>query len=278
VFDDVLRRQAETRLRLEADLRRGVASGEFYPVYQPLVSAATGEIFGFEALARWDDGGRVRPPSDFIEAAEDTGLIVDLGRHILHTACRDLAAWTQQFPGRDLRISVNVAPQQLLHADFAAVVLEVLDSHRLAPAALCLEITEATLMDTSADPAVTALRELGVCVAIDDFGTGYSSLAYLRRLLVDLVKIDRSFMVDLETDPAARSVVAAIIDLSHAMGLLVLAEGVETPGQAQVLTGLGCDLLQGFGLSHPMPLADVLPTLSAWRPTVAGTPARALSV
>ena len=122
-------------------------------------------------------------------------------------------------------------------------------------------------MDTSAEPAVAALRALGVCVAIDDFGTGYSSLAYLRRLPVDLVKIDRSFMGDLETDPAARSVVAAIIDLSHAMGLLVLAEGVETSGQAEVLTGLGCDLLQGFGLSRPMPRADVPRTLSAWRPT-----------
>ena len=122
-------------------------------------------------------------------------------------------------------------------------------------------------MDSAAEPAVAALRELGVCVAIDDFGTGYSSLAYLRRLPVDIVKIDRSFMSDLEVDPTARSVVAAIIDLSHAMGLLVLAEGVETPGQAVVLTDLGCDLLQGFGLAHPMPRADVPGTLATWRPT-----------
>ena len=267
VFDDALRRQAEDRLHLEADLRRGIETGEFFPVYQPLVSAQTGKLFGFEALARWNDGGRTRPPADFIEAAEDTGLIVVLGRHILGTACRDLAAWARQFPGQDLRISVNVAPQQLVRPEFTASVLEILQEHGLTPAALCIEITEATLIDTSAEPAVAALRELGVCVAIDDFGTGYSSLAYLRRLPVDLIKIDRSFMSDLEVDPAARSVVAAIIDLSHAMGLLVLAEGVETPGQAQVLTGLGVDLLQGFGVARPMARAQVPRTLSAWRPT-----------
>ena len=282
IFDDALRRQAENRLRLEADLRRGIETGEFFPVYQPLVLARTGEIFGFEALARWNDGGHTRPPADFIEAAEDTGLIVALGRQILNSACRDLAAWLGQSPSgprtlsgpsgpngarQDLRISVNVAPQQLLRADFIVSVLKILAEHDLAPAALCIEITEATLMDSAAEPAVAALRELGVCVAIDDFGTGYSSLAYLRRLPVDIVKIDRSFMSDLEVDPTARSVVAAIIDLSHAMGLLVLAEGVETPGQAVVLTDLGCDLLQGFGLAHPMPRADVPGTLATWRPT-----------
>ena len=120
-------------------------------------------------------------------------------------------------------------------------------------------------MDPTAEPAVAALRELGVRVAIDDFGTGYSSLGYLRRLPVDLIKIDRSFMRDLGHDPTARAVVAAIIDLSHAMGLLVLAEGVETPAQIKAVTALGCDLLQGFGISRPVAAAHIPATLSAWR-------------
>ncbi len=266
VFDDALRAQAEDRLHLEADLRRGIEAGEFYPVYQPLVSASTGRIVGFEALARWDDGGRMRPPSDFIDAAEDTGLIVTLGRHILDRACRDVAAWARAFPEQEMRMAVNVAPQQLVRADFAGVVQEVLATHGLSPATLCIEITEATLMDSAAEPAVAALRALGVRVALDDFGTGYSSLGYLRRLPVDLIKIDRSFMRDLEQDPTARAIVAAIIDLSHAMGLVVLAEGVETAGQTRALGGLGCDLLQGFHLARPVPAAEVPGLLTTWCP------------
>lgn len=243
----------ETRERVVrvAQIRQAWLDGEFRLDYQPIYDVASGSLTGAEALMRWESPllGAVAPDL-FIPLAEDVGLITILGNWAIDEAARQGAAWRAQ--GLEITVSVNITAHQLVGGDFIDVVRAALERWDFPADHLILELTETTLLNASGSviELLAHLGELGVRVALDDFGTGYSSFAYLRQYPLDKLKIDRSFIVDLEDRPAARSIVAAIIDLGHHLDLKVLAEGVETDGQLQILADLGCDQYQGF-LSSP---------------------------
>jgi EAL domain-containing protein (putative c-di-GMP-specific phosphodiesterase class I) len=231
-------------------------------------------VTGVEALVRWEHPERgLLAPAEFVPLAEETGLILELGDWVLAEACRQAAAWTGVLgEDRTLEVAVNLSTKQLSQADLAKRVAALLERYGLPPAqvALCLEITESLMLE---DPMVTGgllgdLARLGVRLAIDDFGTGYSSLAYLRRFPVHTLKVDRSFVSGLGLDADSRAVVAAIVELAHALGLEVVAEGVEEQVQLQALVDLGCDRAQGFLFAHPAPpeaLAELLSRRSCRR-------------
>ena len=257
VFDAGLRDRTTARLRIEADLRRALeADDQLWVAYQPYYVLPEGSISGVEALLRWDhpEQGPIAP-SEFIPVAEDSGLIVELGEYVLRTACRDVAGWQAKGLAPELTVSVNVSARQMELTGMPGVVGAVLRDAGLAPAALALEITEGLLLEDT--PAITetlqALRRLGVRLLLDDFGTGYSSLAYLRRHPIDAIKIDRAFVADLGEDGQGdAAIVAAIVGMAKALGMRVVPEGVETQGQLERLTALGCDFAQGFHLSRPL--------------------------
>jgi EAL domain-containing protein (putative c-di-GMP-specific phosphodiesterase class I) len=257
VYDETLQVRATYQLDVERDLRRALEAGELVVHYQPLVGIADGNVLGAEALVRWQHPERgLVPPLEFIPVAEQSGQIIELGSFVLERACRDAASWAAA--GHPLRVSVNVAVSQLQGRDFAGEVADVLKRTGLQSDLLCLEITESSLMrsDQRRSEGLAALRDLGVHLAIDDFGTGYSSLAYLHSLPVDELKIDRSFVNRLTTDSRDRHLVQAIIGMASALGLTVVAEGVETEDQLLYLDERGCDVAQGFLFSKPQP-ADV---------------------
>jgi EAL domain-containing protein (putative c-di-GMP-specific phosphodiesterase class I) len=210
-----------------------------------------------EALLRWchPDLGPVAPV-EFIPIAEDTGLIVDIGRWVLETACSDCRAWRDA--GHDVGVSINVSGRQLADADLVDDVREALERAGLPPAAVTLELTESILVtsDEGSRVALTALKALGVRLAIDDFGTGYSSLSYLAELPVDDLKIDRSFVSRLGHDTQSLSMIGAVVELAHSLGLIVTAEGVETELELAELRRTGCDLVQGYLLGKPHPLGS----------------------
>ncbi len=264
LFDEQARARARERVELAHDLRRAVEQDRLEVHYQPVVRlTAPGDRPGLasvEALARWthERHGDV-PPSDFIELAEESGLVPQLGLQVLRRSCAQLVAWQRELGSDAPRtVSVNVSALQLRHGDFAETVATVLAETGLAGSSLCLELTETVVMHD--ENAVAAcfwrLHELGVRIAIDDFGTGYSSLAVLRRLPFDTLKIDRSVVPEFTTD-AYDPVVAAVVGLGHAMGLAVVAEGVETLAQAEGLRLLGCPLAQGYLYGRPMPPAQL---------------------
>ncbi|QIN79351.1 EAL domain-containing protein [Rubrobacter marinus] len=259
IFDPSMGAEAHARLGLENDLRRAVGNGgaEFRVFYQPKVLLETGEIFGFEALLRWRHPERgVVGPDEFIPLAEETGLIVDLGRRVLREACRQAKTWQgEAAPG--LVVGVNLSARQFQDPNLVGDVSAVLAETGLAPDSLVLEITESVVMDDAPVAAGTlaALKDLGLRIAVDDFGTGYSSLSYLKRFPVDYLKIDRSF-VDRIEDSDVEAIVSAMIDLAAALGLRVIAEGVEEEGQRSRLETLGCELAQGFLFSKPLPALD----------------------
>ena len=257
LFDEELRRRADARLQTEQELRQALERDELVPYYQPVVSTTTGEVLGLEALVRWEHPTRgVLAPGAFIEVALETGLIVPLGRRVLELACRDLAVW-DTLGGSRPWVSVNIDAQQLHLDGFPDDVARVLRDTGTDPDRIRLELTENAFLDLASVEAAHRLRALGVRLAVDDFGTGYSSLNYLRRLPVDVLKIDRSFLEDLSADPQADAVVRAIVELSHTMGLTVVAEGVETAEQLTALAVIGCDASQGFLIARPMPAASV---------------------
>ncbi|MDR3516140.1 MAG: EAL domain-containing protein [Azospirillaceae bacterium] len=245
--------RAMVRLRTEASLREASDRGEFELFFQPKVAAKTGELMGFEALIRWRLAGRLIPPMDFIPIAEDTGLINSIGDWVIDAACQTIARW--QAKASALPLAVNVSAQQLTDTGFPGRVAAALQRHRIDPALLELEITETVLMqDVLSNMAVLEkLRAIGTRIAIDDFGTGYSSLSYLRRLPIDVLKIDQSFVADLPNEPA---IAATVIMLAQRMDLKTVAEGVETVEQRNWLAEAGCDLLQGYLIARPMPLAE----------------------
>jgi diguanylate cyclase (GGDEF)-like protein len=257
VYDETLQVRATYQLDVERDLRRALEAGELVVHYQPLVGIADGNVLGAEALVRWQHPERgLVPPLEFIPVAEQSGQIIDLGSFVLERACRDAASWAAA--GHPLRVSVNVAVAQMQGRDFAGEVAAVLQRTGLPSHLLCLEITESSLMrsDQRRSEGLAALRDLGVHLAIDDFGTGYSSLAYLHSLPVNELKIDRSFVSRLATDSRDRHLVQAIIGMASALGLTVVAEGVETEDQLVYLDERGCDVAQGFLFSKPQP-ADI---------------------
>jgi diguanylate cyclase (GGDEF)-like protein len=262
VFDTGLRDRTTARLRIEADLRRALrAEDQLWVAYQPYYALPGATMAGVEALLRWDHPELgVIPPVKFIPVAEDSGLIVELGEHVLRTACRDVARWRSEGLAPWLSVSVNVSARQMELTGMPGVVGSVLRESGLEPEGLALEITEGLLLDDT--PAMTetllALRRLGVRLVLDDFGTGYSSLAYLRKHPIDALKIDRAFVADLGEDGEGdAAIVAAIVGMAKALGMRVVPEGVETAGQLRRLTALGCEFAQGFHLSRPLPAAQL---------------------
>ena len=252
------------RFELESRLRRAIASDELRVYLQPEVDLDSGHVFGFEALVRWQEpNGNVISPAKFIPLAEETGLVVPLGRRVLEEACRQLVELQARRP-HDPRywVSVNLSARQLERSDLAATVAEVLDSSGLDPDRLWLELTETALMSDveTATETLHRLRDLGVHVAVDDFGTGWSSLQYLKRFPVEMLKIDRSFVDGIGRSPEDATIVAAVVSLAHALGLHAIAEGVETEEQRRWLRELGCDLGQGYLWSRPLPEHE----LDAW--------------
>jgi diguanylate cyclase (GGDEF)-like protein len=243
------------RLALESRLRQASENEEFVLHYQPKVHLRTDEITGVEALIRWNDPkvGLV-PPGEFIRVLEDTGLIDDVGRWALRQAVADHQRWRAAGHAAP-RIAVNVSPRQLRDRGFIADVERAVGSYEGAAAGLELEITEGMLMSDIAHNASSlhALRALGISVAIDDFGTGFSSLGYLSRLPVDTLKIDRSFIEDMQVSPKGLALVSTMVNLAHALELRIVAEGVETEDQARLLRLLGCDEMQGYLFSRPLP-------------------------
>ncbi|AHB48978.1 diguanylate cyclase [Hyphomicrobium nitrativorans NL23] len=259
VYSSDLTAVANTRLTMEAQLRRALERDEFVLHYQPLVSLTTGRVFGLEALIRWQDPERgLISPADFLPVAEETGLIVPIGNRMLKVAAAQMKMWRHSGLALDL-MAVNISPRQFRHLDFAGNLAATLRETRLSPELLELEITEETLMDSLAATRTTlaALKSLGVGLAVDDFGTGYSSLAYLKTLPCDTLKIDRSFVTDLGQDPASEAIVTAIIRLAECLGLSVLAEGIETQQQRDILAASGCHMGQGFLFARAVPAHEV---------------------
>lgn len=260
-FDPAMQAAVEARSSLEAAVRSGLKNNEFLLYYQPQVDGA-GKVIAVEALARWQHPERgLVPPLEFIALAEETGLIIPLGHQMLREACEQLQAWSKHPATMHLSVSVNVSPRQFHHKDFVDMVIRAVDVAHAQPNLLVLEITEGLLMDNLEENVAKmhSLRSKGIRFSIDDFGTGYSSLAYLKRLPLDELKIDRAFVADIEQDENAAAICSAFINLAHILGLRVVAEGVETEAQRHFLANVNtCDIMQGYLFSKPLSAAELV--------------------
>ncbi len=245
----------QARRALENDLRRALMSDELQLHYQPVVNMKTGTVVGMEALLRWfhPQHGEI-PPSNFIPIAEETGLIAPLGEWIFRSACAEACNWPS-----DIRVAVNLSSVQVRNGNIAQVILSALAASGLAASRLEIEITESVLLENDAKTLnmLHQLRSLGVRIAMDDFGTGYSSLSYLRTFPLDKIKIDRSFVRDVSSNLEARAIVRAITSLAHALNISVVAEGVETAEQLQIVQAEGCTEIQGYFFSRPRPAIEI---------------------
>ncbi len=285
--------EALKQLTLITDMRESLDRGDFTVYYQPIVTTPAGSPTGVEALVRWQHPRYgLLPPDHFVRMAESTGLILPLGKWVLKEACRQVSAWRQDGTvGDDFYVTVNLSPRQLADPELVADVSQALEDSALPPPALVLEITESTLMlEFDAGLAcLKNLKKLGIRLALDDYGTGYSSLNRLKRIPVDIVKIDKTFIDSVAGSSQARALVRSILDVTHAMGMASVAEGVERKDQFEALAQLGCDSIQGYLYGRPAPATDTLVTLRrlksasiAFRATpltvchgaTAGTPAR----
>ncbi len=260
IYDHSMHERAVSRLALETSLRRALQNNEFVLHYQPIVTLDNDQIVGVEALVRWRKSeSELIPPADFIQVAEETGLILFLGLWVLREACTTAARWHREFPRTPaLTVSVNVSARQFAQHDFVQQVGEVLAETGIDPQTVRLEITESVTMGDSERTVaeLKQLRELGVRISIDDFGTGYSSLSYLHRFPLDILKIDRSFVIQLDQGGDGLQIVQTIMSLARNLGIEVVAEGTETAGQVAHLKSLGCDFGQGYFYSRPLePLA-----------------------
>ena len=242
------------RLRLESQLRKALQRDEFSLLYQPKIDMLTGRIIGAEALLRWHNKELgIVSPAEFIPLAEDTGLIIPIGEWVLRTACRQIREWHDQ--GLPLvRIAVNLSARQFRQGNLAAMIGLILDHEGLTPDCLPLEITESLLMDDveESSRALNELKAMGLEIYLDDFGTGYSSLSYLKKFPIDGLKIDRSFVMDIPEDADDMALAEAIVAMSHALRLNVVAEGIETKKQLVFLKELGCEEAQGYFFSKPV--------------------------
>jgi diguanylate cyclase (GGDEF)-like protein len=259
-FATDMQERIAARLRLESELRKAVDEDQFEVYYQPTVHAETRDTVGFEALVRWRHPQRgLLPAGEFIDVCEDMGLIVPLGNWILNTACQQASRWQPLDPARRLTMAVNLSARQLFDTDLVSEVREALATADLRGDALVLEITERLLLVDS--PFVlrqlNELKGLGIRIAIDDFGTGYSSLAYLREFPIDILKIDRSFVEPLGEDHQAIALVRSIIGLAEALSLDVIAEGAETVAQVELLTQIGCSVIQGYYFGQPASAEEI---------------------
>lgn len=277
VFGGSLRSSVRQRLDLEHALRLAIRGDQFRIEYQPVVDLDDGRPALVEALVRWEHNGGLVSPAEFIPVAEETGLIVPIGGWVLREACHQIAEWRRNELGLEsLRVAVNVSMRQFSDDRFLAVVSDALRESGLAPSALSLEVTESMLLDDVDNGIRTlrALKELGVHLAIDDFGTGYSSLAYLRRFPVDVLKVDRSFVENLGVEPEESAILAAVVQLGAALGVKVVAEGIETGVQLAEVHRLGIAACQGFYFCKPKPAAEVLQWLQRRLiPALAAVPA-----
>ncbi|MBU5613458.1 GGDEF/EAL domain-containing response regulator [Geomonas azotofigens] len=262
-FTQEMNETVQERLVLEGDLRVAIERGEFLLHYQPQVEMSSGRVVGVEALLRWQHPAHgLVTPDRFIPVAEETGMIVAIGELALKAACRQLASWLEAgLP--PLRVSVNLSARQFRQNNLPALLLEILRETGIAANLLELEITESSAMDNPAEAILhlRGLREMGVELAIDDFGTGYSSLSYLKLFPVHRLKIDRSFVQDIDTDTDDAEIAAATIALAHTLGKEVVAEGVETEAQCRFLLGQRCDIVQGYYFSRPLPPEEIVPYL-----------------
>ena len=259
-YEDAMETNASEHLRLESDLRHAIERDEFELHFQPELETRSGKLVAAETLVRWRHPTRgLLGPNEFIPIAEETGLILPIGAWVLNAACAQLRAW--RAAGHGLRVAVNFSGQQLQDEQIAATVEHVIEAQGITPDDLIVELTESVWMDRQGEAIdnLYRLKRLGVRLAIDDFGTGYSSLAYLKRMTVDILKVDRSFVTDLadnEANPDSDTdiaIVRGIVALAHNLDLQVVAEGVETPAQHELLAGMGCDLIQGYLVSKPLP-------------------------
>jgi diguanylate cyclase (GGDEF)-like protein len=251
---------ARRRFSIETELRRAIEADALTLAYQPLIDLATGTVKGFEALARWDhaDRGQIAP-AEFIQVAEECGLIVPLGRWALDTAIRTLAGWDVDAGfALPIHVAVNMSAIQVARDDVAGMVASALRSHRIAGHRLTLELTESAIFPDPgrATTVIEAVKALDVRIAMDDFGTGYSNLGHLQKLPIDVLKIDRSFVTDMLQDRDAVAIVRAVLSLAHALGMTTTAEGVETIELAQTLNALGCTQGQGFYFGRPLPARE----------------------
>ena len=275
IFDDTMRTRALAAHSTENALHRALERGEFRLFFQPIINLSDARCVGVEALVRWQHPERgLLHPVEFVPLAEETGLVVQIGLWVLEEAARNAARWQLEQPEPFL-VAVNLSARQLAQPDLAERVAEIIAATGVRPSSLCFEITESVLMDDAESvlDAITRVRALGVQFAIDDFGTGYSSLGYLKRFPVDSVKIDRSFVTGLGSDPGDAAIVSAVIGLAHALGLRVTAEGVETEEQLTALVALDCDEAQGYFFSPPQPAPDLRRLIArtrTWRPPGAG--------
>ena len=277
-FGADLHARVRARLEDERALRVAIEQDEFTVHYQPIIAIHTGQIVGAEALIRWErPGSAVRLPGDFIDLAEETDAIVEIGSVVLDRACAQMRRWQEEFARPDLSVAVNVSARQVANTGLVAAVEASLRASGLHPRTLTIELTESTLMQDLACSATTLeqLRGLGVGIALDDFGTGYSSLAYLKALPIDALKIDRSFIANVGRDPSDAAIVAAIVSLAGSLDLRVVAEGVEEEHQLEYLRSRGCGYAQGYHFAAPLPaegFARLLrPTVSTAASASAGT-------
>src|SRR4051794_25866786 len=258
-FKPQMNTDVRTRLKLEQSLRKAIDNDEFVLHYQPKVSLGTGQVVGLEALLRWERPGHgLVPPGQFIPLLEETGLIAKVGAWVIDEACRQIAAWGLADIG-PLGVAVNVAGRQFLDRELDEDIATSIRRHGIAPELLELELTESSLMTNTLRTVETLhkLKAQGVMLSIDDFGTGYSCLAYLRQFPIDKLKIDIAFIRDLASNATDAAMTESIIRMGHSLKMDVIAEGVETVEQLAVLTRLGCDQMQGYYFSRPLPVADL---------------------
>jgi len=275
VFDGKGHAVALENLHVINELHRALSEGEFRVHYQAIVDLETDQLVGAEALVRWEHPRRgLLLPDQFIKVAEDCGLIVPVGEWVLGEACRQTAEWNRTAAASGLapvEVNVNISPRQLASPDFVGSVEAALAESGVDPSLVCLEITESTLMrdERAAADVLTRLRALGVRIGIDDFGTGYSSLSYLKHFPIDSLKVDRTFVEALGAESDESAIVAAVVSLAHSLGLVAVAEGVETERAMLELRRLGCDRAQGFLLARPAPVEEherLLFGTSPWAP------------
>jgi len=260
MFTSTMNEQAVQRMALETDLRMGLENDAFELHFQPQYEGPGRALVACEALVRWQHPTRgLISPGEFIPMAEETGMIVRLGRWVLLQACHQTREF-QRAGLTDLRVAVNLSARQFLQQDLPGMVAQALADSGLDPACLEIEITEGAIIEDfpRAHATLSELRAMGVSIAIDDFGTGYSALSYLQKFPVDVLKIDRSFICDLKSGNSSVAIARAIVTMAHELKLKVLAEGVDSAEQLEILSGLGCDLLQGFYLSRPLAAEDFL--------------------